>query len=38
MTLKWQDRIGAIAGFIAANWKIIAAVFVGGLIIGGLLF
>lgn len=37
MTLKWQDRLGAVAGFIAER-RILIAVFIGGLIIGGVAF
>lgn len=37
MTLKWQDRLGAVAGFISERW-ILIAVFIGGLIIGGMAF
>lgn len=36
MTLKWQDRLGAVAGFIVSHARV--ACFVGGLIVGGLLF
>ena len=38
MTLKWQDRLGAVAGLIKTNWKALLGGFVGGLIVGGLLF
>lgn len=37
MTLKWQDRIGAVAGFLKLNWLPISA-FVVGLIVGGMIF
>jgi len=37
MPLKLQDALGSVAGFLLTHWKL-AAAFVGGLIVGGLLF
>ena len=34
MPLKWQDRIGAVAGFVMARWKIIVGVILALIILG----